>query len=224
MKSKLKAIAKAVLDTPDAKAPHYNPKITLATANELLYFRRLLDLVKGRAGDIVECGVGYGHSLVLWSALAQLEHRKVWGFDSFEGFPEPHEKDKSPRNPQKGQFASDLKGVVKLLESSGLGTEFVRSQVTLVKGFFSETVGKYTGSGIALLHIDADLYQSYLDVLSVLYDKVIPGGVIVFDEYMNTYEHYKFPGAKKAIDEFFIPRAVPILRDEAHGGYYVIKP
>ena len=48
--------------------------------------------------------------------------------------------------------------------------------------------------------IDADLYQSYIDVLSALYDQVVVGGVIAFDEYAG--EEVAFPGARKAVDTF----------------------
>jgi len=41
---------------------------------------------------------------------------------------------------------------------------------------------------------------------------------------MGTWEHYNFPGAKKAIDEYFSDLGVGILRDPAFGKYYVVKP
>ena len=50
-----------------------------------------------------------------------------------------------------------------------------------------------------LLHLDCDLYESYLTCLNNLYKNVVNKGVIVFDEY---YSH-KYPGARIAIDEFF---------------------
>lgn len=80
------------------------------------------------------------------------------------------------------------------------------------------------GKGIALLHIDADLYQSYLEALNILYAKVQPGGVIVFDEYMDGITHVNFPGAKTAIDEFFADKPFNIQRDKHYGKYYIIKP
>ena len=94
---------------------------------------------------------------------------------------------------------------------------------TLVKGFFEESLLKYTGKQIALLHLDADLYESYKTSLELLYTKIPKGGVVAFDEYMGTFEHINFPGAKKAIDEFFGGRNYEIIRDQAFGKYYVIK-
>ena len=61
--------------------------------------------------------------------------------------------------------------------------------------------------GIALLHLDCDLYNSYKLCLERCWDYVNTGGVILFDEYhQNSLE--KFPGSKLAIDEFLISRGL----------------
>lgn len=203
------------------------PAMTLMTAGRLLYQKRLFDLVRHLDGDVVECGVGQGHTLLMWAALCHDEARprRLWGFDSFEGFPEPSPEDASPRNPRKGEWnKSTMKGIHDLLVAAGLSAEWVRARVTLVKGFFEKSLPKHHGKQIALLHLDADLYQSYKTSLSLLYDKVQPGGVIAFDEYMGSFEHLHFPGAKQAIDEFFANQNVEMQRDLGFGKYYVIKP
>ncbi len=202
------------------------PDFNLSNAARLMYQERLYKIARQHPGDIIECGVGLGTTLLFWSYLVSQDgsRRKIWGFDSFEGFPEPSVEDTSPRNPKKGEWAqADLRGVNLLLKNSGLGGEWVRANVTLVKGFFEDSLPKYTGGDIALLHIDADLYQSYKTTLEALYDLVVAGGVIAFDEYMGSLEHYSFPGASKAIDEFFAGKNQTILRDRTFGKYYLIK-
>ena len=191
-----------------------------------MFFKRLLDLVSDIDGDVVECGVGRGRSLLLLALLCREEEkgRQIWGFDSFEGFPEPTEEDTSYRNPQKGQYPADIMGVRALFQDAKLDDLFMISKVILVQGFFNESLYKYVGQGIALLHIDADLYQSYSDALHILYDKVLPGGVIAFDEYMDGLTHVRFPGAKTAIDEFFADKTFDLRRDKHYGKYYVVKP
>ncbi len=200
------------------------PLMTLSVASQLLYFQRTLDLVADVPGDVVECGVGWGRSLLSWALLVQLEGkgREVWGFDSFEGFPDPSPHDHSPRGVKRGEWKTDRESVLKMLEASGLAPEFLRLSLRIVKGFFHESLPRYPRERIAVLHIDADLYQSYLDVLTQLYAKVVPGGVILFDEYLNPIEQEKFPGAQRAIDEFFQGRE-PILRDAIAGKYYAVK-
>lgn len=200
------------------------PKFNYWELARFNYFRNIFDLIKDLEGDVIECGVGWGHSLLSLSSLAYMEkkQRNIWGFDSFEGFPEPSEEDNSPRNPQKGEWKTGLEEVYKLLSESGLDRVFIQNKITLVKGYFEDTLHKYTGDKIALLHADADLYDSYKQIYNDLFDKLVPGGVIMFDEYMNTFEHYKWPGAKKAIDETFLKGAV-LHRDEIFGKYYAIK-
>jgi hypothetical protein len=218
---------RTVFDSPAAYPNVELPKITLTTASRFLYQKRLFDIAGRLEGDIVECGVGRGETLLLWAILCHDEarHRRLWGFDSFEGFPEPTREDASPRNVQKGEWnVATMASIRDLLVSSGFSTEWVRSRVTLVKGYFEESLRNYTGKRIALLHIDADLYQSYKTALQSLYARVPPGGVIAFDEYMGSFEHHDFPGAKKAIDEFFADQPVEILRDEVFGKYYMVKP
>ncbi len=199
------------------------PLLTLDIASRLLYFERMLRAVSDVEGDVVECGVGWGRSLLDLSILVRLEERgrQVWGFDSFEGFPEPSPEDRSSRNVQKGEWKTEIESVIEMMKSSGLDGEFVDYRITLVKGFFDRSLAKYTGERIALLHVDVDLYQSYRDVLTAMYPKVASGGVVLFDEYLNTMDTEKFPGAHAAITEFFGSRE-PILRDRS-GRYYVRK-
>lgn len=202
------------------------PLLNLTESMRFSYLNRVFfNYVHPIEGDLVECGVGWGRSLLLLCCLSRIENagRRIWGFDSFEGFPKPTEADASERNPQQGEWRTDMASVFQMLQASGLDSEFLRTQLTMVKGFFSETLPKYTGDKIALLHADADLYQSYVDIYDHLFEKVVPGGVILFDEYMNTFEHSKWPGGKQAIDETFLKHC-KLERDNFSGKYYAIKP
>ena len=73
----------------------------------------------------------------------------------------------------------------------------------LVRGDCRLTVPKYVtenpGLRISLLHLDLDLYEPTLVALKYLYPLVVPGGVVIFDEYGMV----GFPGETKAIDEYF---------------------
>lgn len=220
-------------DPPRPARPQVDPikaKFPLTNLHHMrrfLYQTRLLDQIRVVAGDLVECGVGHGFSLLFWAIVTFYEgppSRHLWGFDSFEGFPEPTPEDAGPRHPQKGEFAVSLEDVEKLLLFAGLPQAWLDARVTLVKGYFEDTLPKYSGGQIALLHADADLYASYKTILTELYPQVVPGGLVVFDEYMGTWDHERWPGAKKAIDEYFAGQDVSIRCDEAYGKYYLVKP
>lgn len=196
-------------------------------ARRFQYFGRLLSLVKDIKGDIVECGIGVGETFFALSALACAENagRDLWGFDSFEGFPEPTPEDASPRNPKKGEWNNFLSEdlIRQKLLNSGIPAGFIGQHVRLVKGFFNKSLPSFTGESVALLHLDVDLYQSYKDTLEFFWPKVPLGGVVLFDEYKQPGVTDVFPGAARAIDEFLADRKNLIQFDQTVNRYYIIK-
>lgn len=203
-----------------------NQHVTPMTAEWMgvfFYFMHMYERIRSLPGDIVECGVGRGRTLLFLAFLVQKDKgsRTLWGFDSFAGFPEPATEDQSPRNPQKGERNNTSVDYVKwLLRDSGIGEEVIESKVKLIQGFFDQTLSRFHGPGIALLHIDADLYQSYKDTLTMLYPKVVRGGLVLFDEYHDP----AFPGATKAIDEYFHEKGVKIQQDPLSKKHFLVKP
>jgi len=175
--------------------------------NRVIFLLKMYEKIKGIKGALVECGVCGGKSLLFLASLAEGE-RDVYGFDSFEGLPEPTAEDRGVRRPKKGEMRIDYDSVQKKFDRLLL-------DVTLTKGFFNDTL-PFFKAPIALLNIDCDIYQSYLDVLNNLYPSVVPGGVILFDEYNSK----TWPGAKKAVDEFGLNPE----RDLETGKYFMIKP
>ncbi len=200
--------------------------MTYSNISRFLYFERFLQHIRDVEGDIVECGVGCGDSFVMLSILAKREGvgRRVWGFDSFEGFPQPTAEDQSPRNPQRAEWKSDLDAVVQKLRLAGLDEHFVNRQGTLVPGFFETSLELFRGKQIALLHLDCDLYRSYQVCLETLYPFVPPNGIVAFDEYVNTGQLRSFPGAQRAIDEYLGEQRDLIVSDRDTGQYYLVKP
>lgn len=198
-------------------------------AKHFLYFKRMFELIADVPGDVVECGVYRGTTLLMlcYHAREEGSKRQIWGFDSFEGFAQPSAEDQSILPKRAGDLNAGVEPgwVFELLLRSGLDREWVLSNVTLVKGFFDETLDKYRGDGIALLHLDVDLYAAHKSVLTQLYDRVVPGGVILFDEYLSGLEQVNWPGAQIAIDEFLGDRGdlVP-TRDQDSGKYFLRKP
>ncbi len=118
------------------------------------------------AGLLLEFGVFKGNSVNFISEYHPT--RLVYGFDSFEGLPETWTRD------HKGKY------------SLGGALPRVRSNVSLIKGWFEETLPKFVKDHegpCAFIHIDCDLYSSTKTVLNHLREKIIPGTIIVFDDY-----------------------------------------
>jgi len=131
---------------------------------------------------------------------------KIFGFDSFEGLPE----DWIGTNEKKG--AMSCNGLIPDIKD-----------VTFYKGWFSDTIPQYKqiAKPIALLHVDCDLYSSTIDVLYGLKEFILPGTVIVFDEwYYNHHDIEKHrQHEQKAfyewVTEFNISyKEYPIIEDE----------
>jgi O-methyltransferase len=190
-----------------------------------LYFKEIFDLIADVEGDVVECGMGRGNSFFKLCCLAHSENkgRKVYGFDSFEGFPEPSEEDNGPRDLQKGKWnVSTVEIIYDLLTEVGrIEGSFIRDNVILIKGFFDESLHKYDGRTVALLHLDVVLYNSYKLTLECFWPKMAKGGVVLFDEYRNVSR--EFPGATKAIDEFFGDLRDQIQFNKQANRYYIVK-
>lgn len=195
------------------------------SAARLLYFDSVLATTGCVSGDIVEAGVGSGHSLLMLSILACRCERvgRLWAFDSFQGFPDPSPEDGTGPRARKGWFNVATPRLVRdFLRRGKVPGEFVAERLEIVEGFFEDTVGRYDGPGILLLHIDADLYRSYKTVLETLERRVLPGGAILFDEFLGT-SGQKWPGAGRAIREYFGDRCGAVRQDRATGKAFLIK-
>jgi len=171
-------------------------------------------------GDIVECGCARGGSAALMAlTLQQLgAHRALWLFDTFQGLPAPTSND--PDYEIASLFTGDCCGTIENVTAL-FENLCVARNVHFIKGLFQETLPKTSTSvsGIALLHIDGDWYDSVKSCLDNLYDKVTPGGIIQFDDYGY------WRGARKAIDEFLMHRGINgCLRRLDYSGRFLLKP
>jgi len=205
------------------KKKNFTIIVSVVSVARIILFKKLLDNTRSLSGDIVECGVGASRTFQQLAILLQLlePKRKLWGFDSFEGFPEPSTRDWSIRNVQKGERKDmTVAQVLETLRTVGVHPETLK-RVILIKGFFSNTLPQTKIEKIVLLHLDVDLYESYKICLEQLYPKVVEGGVIIFDEYIDDIK--KWPGASRAIDEFFGEQKKFIQKDAMTGKYYFIK-
>ena len=189
-------------------------------AYRLLYFRNLFELIQDVEGDVLECGVGGGYSLAMFMVLTRTyKRRHIIGFDSFNGLPEPVAQDLD--NPKavarKGALSSPESIVWNNLKNAGLDDTDV---ITVVKGWFAQSLPKYRGT-IALLHLDADLYESTKVALENLWPQVAVGGIVALDEYQKVE---MWPGEKQAVDEYFAKHSgVKMCKDPIVGRYYFIK-
>jgi O-methyltransferase len=159
-------------------------------------------------GDFVECGVFKGD--MAWVVLHVVGPAKVPNFflyDSFEGFSErwSHPQD-FPLNPGFLDFANRFYQRGDLFE--GVKNRFAPyPNVKVVQGFLPEVLDKVQPSRIGFLHIDLNSPRAEVAVLERLFDRVVPGGVVVFDD----YGWKLFEKQKLAEDEFMRRRGYEVL-------------
>lgn len=186
-------------------------------------------------GSVVELGVFKGSSLLTFTKLIEVlcpgdTLKKVIGFDTFTGFPALSDKDGVP-NPNRdlvvggfnsAEFFPILEKMIDITQKDSMIPRFKR--VELVKGDACETIPDYVsknpGLRISLLHLDLDIYEPTKVALEYLYPLVVPGGIILLDEYAMP----GFPGESQAFDEYFgteRPKVVKFPYISTPGGYFI---
>lgn len=143
----------------------------------------IVDMIKTEniIGDIIECGVWKGGICIHLAKL--FPNRDIWICDSFQGCPYSKDRqyDYKKEIHKGGVYAVKEEAVKNNFRKFGVDPD--QDRLHFCAGWFKNTLPTLPVKQIALLRIDCDLYSSYLEVLNNLYDKVVPGGFIIFDDY-----------------------------------------
>lgn len=162
------------------------------------------------SGDYAEFGVwrgdtfatAYHFSKHLGDNFKSLRTMSYHAFDSFEGFPEPKGDDVFPQF-RKGGRAYGVDEFNKLLHERNVPID----AITTNPGWFSttlrdphvlESIGERS---ISVAYVDCDLYESTKDVLDFLTTRIIPGGLILFDDWF-VFAGHPYKGEQKACREW----------------------
>jgi hypothetical protein len=202
------ACFKAALDS----AGHYEKHFLTCPAfdSDLSLLSKALELAEPN-GLFLEFGVASGRTISHLAVNTPQTH--FYGFDSFEGLPEAWRS-----GFDKGVFArADL--------------PVVPPNVTLIKGWFDDTLPTFLQDRpempLSLLHVDCDLYSSTKTIFANLKDRMVPGTIIVFDEYWNYpgWRDHEFRAFEELLAETSI-RAKPFGFVPSHqqAGFIVSRP
>lgn len=174
----------------------------------------------GAEGQFAECGVWKGGSCML-ICLVLMQHgitdRQIFMYDTFEGMAKPGEndgeKEKEEWNRQQGRDGvnqwcmADLDEVKRNMNS----TSYPIENIHFIKGPVEATIPSVLPSSLVLLRLDTDWYSSTRHELEFLYPLLIKGGVLIIDDYGA------WPGAKKAVDEYFADTSILLHRIDETG-------
>lgn len=169
---------------------------TLFEPNKVAALRDAVKSTCGLPGDVAELGVYRGGTAALLGRYAY--DCKLRLFDTFAGLP----ADDTCGTHRAGEFAADEADVVAFLKTQ-------RVIPLVYKGVFPATAP--AGVKYRFVHVDGDLYQTTQDAIAYFGPRMVPGGLMMFDDYRwkNT------PGVARAVDAAFPGQAEPVGEHQA---------
>jgi hypothetical protein len=197
---------------PDVKLDNFPKYVRRQRLSRFLALYELFKLQLDVKGCIVECGVHHGAGLMTWAKLsAALEpyalDRRVFGFDTFEGFPGLAAQDAGAENAAAVEHGL-APGYDALAELTGLIAEFDANRplaqfpkVFLQKGDATQTIPAFVKENpyllVSLLFCDFDLYEPTKVALEHFLPRMPKGAILAFDEVNNPW----WPGETQAMLE-----------------------
>jgi hypothetical protein len=190
-------IFEACADPTEQKLENFPKYVRRQHLKRFLALYEIFKLALPVKGSVIECGVFKGFGVMSWAKLsAMLEPenltRRVYGFDTFAGFPSVSERDATNvARVERGGLAADS-----YEELQQLVVEYDRDRflghvdkVHLVKGDLAETVPAFVASHphlvVSLLFCDVDLYEPTKVALEHFVPRMPKGAVLAFDELDN---------------------------------------
>ena len=180
-------------------------------------FKRILTV----KGSVVECGVNRGFGTMTWAKLSAIMEpvnltRRIYGFDTFAGFPSVTDKDRSHSTglPKSGDLAAPDHDEILELAANQDSTRFLGHipKIELIKGDACETIPAFLQSHphliVSLLFLDFDLYDPTKAALDHFLPRMPRGAIIAFDELDNPL----WPGETLAMVEKFACRPLKLER------------
>jgi O-methyltransferase len=172
--------------------------------------KELLKLALPLDGEVAECGVFRGASayLIAKRLVAARCGKTLHLFDSFAGLSRPGASDGDYW--QAGALACSLAEV-----RANLAT--VAETVRFHAGWIPERFGDVAEKRFCFVQIDVDLHQPTWDALTFFYPRLVPGGILICDD----YGFETCPGARKAMDTFFADKPEPVIHLPTGQGFVI---
>ena len=183
-------------------------------------------------GDIVECGVWRGGSMM--AVIATLQRlgappRMLHLYDTFEGMTAPTARDYTSRDRRSASkilstedrqdSATWAYAPLELVRRNIGATGYPGQFVNYIRGPVEETLPNQIPELIAILRLDTDWYESTRHELVQLYPRLVSGGVLIIDD----YGHWN--GAREAVDEYVSENGLKLLLSRIdYTGRIAVKP
>ena len=208
-------------ETWEKKMENFPKYVRRQNITRFLVLYELFKRIRNVKGSIIECGVYQGFGIMSWvkfSAILEPVNltRRIYGFDTFEGFPSISDKDRSHSTnalQEGGLYADSYDELQQLLEIHD-STRFLGHipKVKLIRGNAVQTIPsfieEYPHLLVSLLFLDFDLYEPTRVALENFVPRMPKGAVIAFDELDNPL----WPGETQAMLDIFKERKLRIER------------
>jgi hypothetical protein len=194
---KIESIFVNSADTIETKLENFPKYVRRQHLKRFLAMYEIFKMVLPIKGSVVDCGVFRGFSLMSWAKLSSILEpenltRRVYGFDSFDGFPTVSDKDLgSAGAAQKGEFnTSSYTELLELIEEYNRDRFLGHiAKVELVRGDATKTIPQFVEQRshllVSLLFVDVDLYEPTQAALEQFVPRMPKGAVLAFDDLDN---------------------------------------
>ena len=182
----------------EKKLENFPKYVRRQNLTRLLSLYEIFKLVLNVKGSIVECGVFHGFGIMSWAKFSAILEpvnltRRIYGFDSFEGFPRVSDKDMvgPGQGVKAGDLYADSQAELDELTAVNDSTRFLGHipKVKLVKGDATQTIPRFMQENphlvVSLLFMDFDLYEPTKVALQHFLPRMPKGAVLAFDELDN---------------------------------------
>jgi O-methyltransferase len=158
----------------------------------------------GISGDIVECGVWKGGSMMAAAATLLAEgdsNRNLYLFDTFEGMAPPTDRDRDLAGNQAAAMHEKIPkwcyAGIEEVKRNLLSTGYPAERLHFIPGKVEETLPHVALNTIAVLRLDTDWYESTRHEMIHLFPLLVERGVLIIDD----FGHWQ--GAREAVEEYF---------------------
>lgn len=203
---------------------HYinGPAVTMLPHARLDNIRSCIEHVvrDGVPGDVIETGVWRGGATIYMRGCLKgmgVADRTVWVADSFEGLPDPaperEKESKFHNSPSMQKSLRKLAAGLEEVQANFAAYGLLDDKVRFLKGWFKDTLPEAPIERLAIIRLDGDYYQSTMDALTALYDRLSPGGFVIVDDYGEDL----WTDCRQAIEDFRTANGItdPLVRVDA---------
>ena len=217
---------------------HWPIYVRRTNMTRFLAHYEIFKLISGLPGSIAEVGISRGISFFTWIKFIELFNStdtsiKVFGFDNFKGLSDfsPNDGRQSSADDKlaggwgaTGRLKDEFYEILDLINNDGILSK--RRGIVYegdLANCFDKWFDDYPGATLSLLHMDVDLYTPTKLALDSLWDSLVPGGIIIFDEYGLP----PWQGETNAWNDFCKERSISLRPRKIHGSFtpsaYFIK-